>query len=121
MFKKFFQKYDESNNLLKTLEVSKLNKIKSFVFGYLFSLIIVLAPIIILAHSFIYSFYLELIVLLLGVMVIIFASLGEIFYHKLLLHYANVENKSMKELHILDSILYTLICLICCIVIIILF
>ena len=54
--KEFFQIYDESNTMLKDLNLKTSEKIKSFIFGYLFALTIVLAPIIILSHMFIYSF-----------------------------------------------------------------
>ena len=119
--KEFFQLYDEANATLKELNLKTIEKFKSFIFGYLFALILVLAPIIFLSHMFIYSFYFEWIVFGIGLFCILFFSLGEIIHHKLLLHYSGKENLSLKEIHIVDTLFYFLMCMICCLVIVLLF
>lgn len=119
--KEFLKHYDEANTALKQLNLKEIDRVKSLIFGYLFALIIVLAPIIILAHMFIYSFYFGYIVFAIGIFCMLFFSLGEILHHKLLIHYSNKDNLSLKALHIIDSLFYFLMCMLCSLVIVLLF
>ena len=119
--KELFKKYDENSNLLANLDITKTDKTKSFIFGYLLSLLIVLLPIVITAHFFIYSFYYELVVLIITLIIVGFLTLGEIFHHNLLLYFSGNESVSLKVTYLLDTIMYLFMCMISYIVIILLF
>lgn len=120
-FKEFFQRYDEASTALKELDLNKFTKVKAFIFGYLIALIIVLAPIIILGHMYIYSFYFGYIVFIIGLFCVLFFSLGEILHHKLLVHYSGHEKLSLVPLHIMDTLFYLIICMLCSLVVVLLF
>ena len=120
--KQLLIEYDDNNKYLADLNLDKFTKIKAWIFGYLLALMIVFSPIIITSHCFIYNFYFELIVLVLALLIVLFLSLGEIFYHKLLIYFSKTElKKSLKITHIFDILMYLLICLICYVVILLLF
>ena len=88
-----FKKNKENEEFLDNLEVSKSAKTKSFVFGYLISLILVATPLIICAHFFIYSFYTDLILAILMFILLIFVLLGEILSDKILIHFSKTTEK----------------------------
>lgn len=114
--------YDDNNKYLEELNASKENRIKSFIFGYFIALMIVLSPIIICAHFFIYKFYFELIIFIISLLFVTFLTLGEIIHHKFLVYFSNVtEKRSLKLTYIIDTLMYLLICLIFFVVIVILF
>lgn len=119
--KELFIKYDDNNNFLNNLEIDKPEKIKAFLFGYLFALLIVLTPVILTAHFFIYSFYFDLVALILTLIIALFLSLGEIFNHKLLLYFSKCGPTSLKLTHLFDTFMYVVMCLISYVIIILLF
>lgn len=115
-------KYDDNDKYLKELNISKSDKIKSLFFGYLLSLMILFSPIVITSHFFIYKFYFEIIVLVISLLVVLFLLLGEIFHHKFLIYFSKTtEKRNLAINYLINSLMYLLICLICYIVIILLF
>lgn len=115
-----FMKINEENNIyLANLEVDKKDRIKSIVFGYFLALMIVFTPILITAHFFIYNFYYELIVVIITLLLWLLFTLGEVFYHKFLVYFSkNEEKRDLKVTHIMDSLIYLLMCLACSFVVI---
>ena len=116
------KKYQENSSYLDNLEVGKYDRIKSFLFGYLISLILMCAPIVITAHFFMYSFYFEVVLAILMIFILVFAILGEIISDKILLHYANINEKiDLKSTYILHTLLYSLMMVLGYVIIILLF
>ncbi len=113
---------EEDNLFLANIEISKNDRNKSIVFGYLLSLMIIFSPILITAHFFIYHFYHNLIIIIMSLLIWLFFTLGEIFYHKFLVYYSkNEEKRNLKITHIIDSLVYLVMCLVCSLIIIFLF
>ena len=101
------KKYRENSSYLDNLEVGKYDRIKSFIFGYLISLILMCAPIIITSHFFMYSFYFEFVLAILMLLILGFAILGEVLSDKLLLHFANIKEKiDLKSTYIIHTLIY---------------
>ena len=116
-----FKIYEENNEFIDNLNVSKSERNKSFIYGYLISLIITAAPIIITAHFFIYSFYFKIVLAVLLLFILTFAILGEIISDKLLIHFSkSKELINLKVTYILHGILYFLMILLGYIIIILL-
>ena len=116
-----FKQINEENNIyLANLEISKTDRIKAIVFGYFLALMIVFTPILITAHFFIYKFYYELIVVVITLLVWLLFTLGEVFYHKFLVYFNKneEEKRDLKVTHIMDGLIYLLMCLACSFVII---
>ena len=106
-YMKIFKVYKENNEYLDGLEVTKKDRTKSFIYGYLISLIITASPIIICAHFFIYSFYFSVVLAMLFLLILTFAILGEILSDKFLLHFSKADKiKDLKVTYILHAILY---------------
>lgn len=114
-------KYEENDKFLNSLEISKKDKIKSLILGYLLSLLIILSPIIITAHFFIYSFYFDLVVLVLALLIVLFLVLGEIFSSKLMLYFSGKEKISLKITYLVNGFIYLIMCMISYGIIILLF
>lgn len=105
-----FKVYKENNQYLDSLDVTKKDRRKSFIYGYLISLIITASPIIICAHFFIYSFYFNIVLAMLFLLILTFVILGEILCDKLLLHFSKIDKiKDLKVTYILHAILYFVI------------
>lgn len=119
--KDIFHKYDENSKYLSELNISKKNKIKSFIFGYLIALIIMLSPIIFTAHFFIYSFYYKLVLTVIVIEFISILLLGEIFYHRLLMYFSEDEKKNLILTHVLNGFIYYGLSLICLLLVILIF
>lgn len=120
--KEFIKKYNKTNDYILNLEVSKTNRIKSLCFGYLIALLIVMTPIIISAHFFIYSFYHNLVIAVIALFVLIFICLGEYINHKLLIHFSKKEDiPSLKPIYIVDFTLYLIMCIALYLIILLLF
>ena len=99
--------HKENEEYLETLNVSKTDKVKSYVIGYLISLILVTAPIIICAHFFIYSFYADLTLAVLMIILLIFVLLGEIISDKLLIHFSKTDiTKDLRITYLIHFAIY---------------
>ena len=104
---KIIEIYKENDNYLNSLQLSKIERVKSILFGYLIPLIILLGPAIIVAHFFIYSFYFDLIVAILLFIFLTFISLGEIFTDKFSIYFSKFEgNKNLYITYIIHTIVY---------------
>ena len=102
------KKLKENNDFLENLEVSNSERIKSTIFGYLISLIIMGVPLIICSHFFIYSVYFNLVLGLLMFLILIFIILVELLSDQLLIHYSKTEEKKdLKVTYIIHSLLYS--------------
>lgn len=103
--KTLFEKYELELEALNSLEVSKKDRFKALLFGYLISLIIVFTPVIITCHFLINYYYFDLIFIVVGLLFLLFLIMGEVFNHKLLFSYAD-KKLEVKTLHKLDFIIY---------------
>jgi hypothetical protein len=109
----YLENYEENQSKLKELNISKKFKILSFVLGYGLGLLIVMSPVIIISHLFIFSQYKILWTLLILLFVALFLAISDIFYHKFLGYFCpSVKEISLKINFILNSIIYLIICLI---------
>lgn len=118
IIKKIFNKYSENYDRIKEIEIEKTDKIKSNLLGYLLSLVIIISPVIITAHFFIYAQYFSLCVFLISMFLATFFMLGELFAYKFLIYFCpNVKEISLKINIFVNSIGYYLLCLIAFVVI----
>ena len=107
--KEIIEELQYQNEYVAGLNVTKNENMKGLILGYLIALLIVLAPVIVTAHFFIYSFYYDLVLALILILGTIFLSLGEIFHHKFLKIYSkDKRNQSLVLKHIVDTFVYLL-------------
>ena len=74
------KKYKEINSLIKSLEISKKDRIKALLISILASLIILSGPIILVINLFIFSGYLKLLSFIIATLVFFIFYLSEFFY-----------------------------------------
>ena len=107
--KQIIEEYKYQSEYVMSLNVTKEENVKALGLGYVFALLIVLIPVIIIAQFFAYPEYFNLVLAVLLVFATIFLSLGEIIHHKLLKKYSNDKRKTSLFLkHIIDSLVYLL-------------
>ena len=107
--KDIIEEYKYQTDYVTNLNVTKNENVKALSLGYIISLLIVLAPVIITAHFFIYSFYYNLVLAILLLIATVFLSLGEVFHHKFLKQYSkDKRNVSLVIKHIIDTVAYLL-------------
>jgi hypothetical protein len=107
--KEIIEEYKYQSEYINNLNVTKSENVKALSLGYIIALLIVLAPVIITAHFFIYSFYYNLVLAILLVLATAFLSLGEIFHHKILKQYSKDKRTvSLIIKHIIDTVAYLL-------------
>ena len=113
IIKKLYNKYLENYDKIKEMDIDKKITIKSGVLGYLLSLLVVISPIIITCHFFIYEQYDYLCLFILLMLVATLLTLGEVFRMKLLAFYCpNVKEISLKINLFVNSIGFYLLYLI---------
>lgn len=120
-FKDLMVKYSENTEFINNLNLRKIKKIGIFLLAYLVSIILFFAPVVFIYHFMMYKFYQNLILLIICLLFVGFFIVGEIIYHRLLLHFSNSEKRSFKINHIINLLVYLIFCLIGYLVIILIF
>lgn len=119
--KEILTTYDDNSSKLKELNIKTIDVIKSIILGYGLGLLIVISPIIILYNMFIYEQFQTLLIFLITLFCWVFFLLSDIFYHKMLTIFEpKVKEISFKYNHIVNAVIYFVMCMIAFIFIILL-
>ena len=120
-FKDILTKYSDNNQFLNNLEIKRLKRIGIFIFAYLISFLLFFSPVVVTYQFMMYRFYEKLVLLALCLLFVGFFTVGEILYHRLLIHFSNSEKRSFASNHIINSIIYLVFCLIAYLIIVFIF
>ena len=119
--KEILTTYDDNSSKLKELNIKTIDTIKSIILGYGLGLLIVISPIIILYNMFIYEQFQTLLIFLITLFCWVFFLLSDIFYHKMLTIFEpKVKEIPFKYNHIVNAVIYFVMCMIAFIFIILL-
>ena len=119
--KEILTTYDDNSSKLKELNIKTIDVIKSIILGYGLGLLIVISPIIILYNMFIYEQFQTLLIFLITLFCWVFFLLSDIFYHKMLTIFEpKVKEIPFKYNHIVNAVIYFVMCMIAFIFIILL-
>lgn len=111
--KTYIDKYESNSLRLKELIIKKEHRVKAMLMGYGLGLLIIISPAILVYNLTLYASYQTLLIFASSMLGFIFLTISDIFYHYFLGYYCpSVKEISLKINHIINTILYFIICMI---------